>query len=311
MYTYAAAAFLFYFSFLLGTVMATYYEYYSSHLPNEAPSGTYSVFGNDLTVSAEVTWTDTFGLANSMVNLSGDAAAIALWEGAQGYAWMNGAKRLDSSTSDWDIIIFDVGLSGVSGIGQESPLIAGRYVVKSSDLDGNTYTPTKTDYTFEPASFTFDSAFGHGAHVTMVGSTPSVDLIYPGNGLTNVYLNKDWLQNFLWEDDDPFGLDDYTVYFDGVAQTDRSRYSIIVFKLNLGVTHEYETTYEWFVRKDLGGGDYLDSDTWSFTTLTFEPPTYSTRDIGGGETAPTGENNMLTVRRLIVAARNRIYYEDI
>ena len=146
-------------------------------------------------------------------------------------------------------------------------------------------------------------------------------LTYPGDELTNVYLNEDWLQNFLWEDDDPYPLSAYTVWFwrpstGWVAQTDRSRYSIIFYKLNLEGAHEYNTTYYWYVRKDLGGGEYVDSATWSFTTLVYAPPTYSTREktpYGGGDpiTVPTGENNQIVVRRVVAAAKNRIFYEDV
>ncbi len=145
--------------------------------------------------------------------------------------------------------------------------------------------------------------------------TVSFVLTYPDNGLTNVYLNEDWLMNYLWEDDDdPYPISAYTVHFNGVAQTDRSRYSIIFYKLNLGVTLEYSTTYEWFVRKDLGGEAYIDSDTWSFTTLDFAPPLPSgiTLDENGNPTGDaTGINNMLTRQRFIAAANNKIWYEDI
>lgn len=55
-----------------------------------------------------------------------------------------------------------------------------------------------------------------------------------------------------------------------------------------------------------------------FTTMLFDPvlPTGVTLDHSGGEGGvptgtATGENNMMTVRRLVVAAYNKIYYENI
>lgn len=57
-------------------------------------------------------------------------------------------------------------------------------------------------------------------------------------------------------------------------------------------------------------------DEWYFTTMSFDPvlPTGITLDHSGGEGGvptgtATGENNMITVRRLIAVARNKIFYE--
>ena len=57
-------------------------------------------------------------------------------------------------------------------------------------------------------------------------------------------------------------------------------------------------------------------DEWYFTVMNFDPvlPTGVTLDHSGGEGGvptgtPTGENNMITIRRLVAAARNKIFYE--
>ena len=57
-------------------------------------------------------------------------------------------------------------------------------------------------------------------------------------------------------------------------------------------------------------------DEWYFTTMLFDPvlPTGITLDHSGGAGGvptgtATGENNMITVRRLIAVARNKIFYE--
>ncbi len=139
---------------------------------------------------------------------------------------------------------------------------------------------------------------------------------------TNYYLNKDWLLEMRWADTEGVPIADHTLYFaatgdpEFIPRTDRTRYSIVAYKMFLDVELDYSTTYLWFVRKDLGGGDFVDSETWSFTTMAFTPPTYSTRTrppYGGGAdiTVPTGENNMITVERLIAIAQNKFYYEDV
>jgi hypothetical protein len=83
----------------------------------------------------------------------------------------------------------------------------------------------------------------------------------------------------------------------------------------LGVTLDYSTTYYWFVRKEVDE-EITDSDVWAFTTIDYQPPALRTRQkipYGGGApiTVPTGENNMMSVNRLIVAGDNRIFYEDV
>ena len=103
--------------------------------------------------------------------------------------------------------------------------------------------------------------------------------------------------------------------FSFYAQDDRSRYSILSYKMWLGVTLDYSTTYYWFVRKDFDD-EITDSDVWSFTTIDYQPPALRTRQkipYGGGApiTVPTGENNMMSVNRLIVAGDNSIFYEDV
>lgn len=55
-------------------------------------------------------------------------------------------------------------------------------------------------------------------------------------------------------------------------------------------------------------------DEWYFTTMVFDPvlPTGVTLDEDGNPTGtPTGENCMFTIKRLIAAAANAIFYEDV
>lgn len=69
----------------------------------------------------------------------------------------------------------------------------------------------------------------------------------------------------------------------------------------------YNTTYYWQVQGANTAGDLDDSEVWSFTTTTFRPPVVPI----GGNGEPIGINNMLTRKRFIAAANNKIWYEDI
>jgi len=160
------------------------------------------------------------------------------------------------------------------------------------------------------------SGFNYDIHFRTYSSEAAVTLENPTENGTGYYLNKDWLLEMRWNDPNGSSIDNHTVYFNGVPQNDRSRYSITAYKMYLGITLEYNTTYEWFVRKDLGGGEYIDSETWQFTTMDYVPPAHSTRTrppYGGGDDieVPTGENNIITVERLIAIADNKFFYEDV
>ncbi len=64
-------------------------------------------------------------------------------------------------------------------------------------------------------------------------------------------------------------------------------------------------TYYWQVQAISENGDLLDSPVWSFTTSVINPPAPS----GGAN--PNGLNNMITMQRLVAAAKDSIFYEDI
>lgn len=70
---------------------------------------------------------------------------------------------------------------------------------------------------------------------------------------------------------------------------------------------EYITEYFWQVQAASEDADLLDSEVWSFLTTDFYPPAPSF-DAGLGYI--TGRSNMITVKRVIAAAANKIWYED-
>lgn len=92
----------------------------------------------------------------------------------------------------------------------------------------------------------------------------------------------------------------------------------IEYVLSFG-TLDYGITYEWRIDSTNNFGTTT-GDTWNFDTITFNTilPGDSGGAGGGGggggageESSPTGENNMITLRRLVAAANSKIWYEDI
>ncbi len=148
------------------------------------------------------------------------------------------------------------------------------------------------------------------------GSNPprQINLSYPTNEDTEITLQPllqwgingdgaqegDLLDIYLREDDANFTTDDQ-LGFD-VDATLNSNLQIVA-----GL--EYDATYHWQVQAaDSEEDDLLSSAVYSFTVQSFSPPGYSTHPISE---LPTGENNQITVRRLVVAAKDKIYYEDL
>ncbi len=60
----------------------------------------------------------------------------------------------------------------------------------------------------------------------------------------------------------------------------------------------YGTTYGWRIDAVNINGTTT-GDTWTFTTLTFAPP------------VPSGKNGMAIIKRLVAAANNKFWYEDV
>ena len=67
----------------------------------------------------------------------------------------------------------------------------------------------------------------------------------------------------------------------------------------------YNTLYFWQVVPFSEEGDLLGADAWSFTTILFLPPAVSVDGSGN----PTGVNNMVTLKRLVTASNNKVFYE--
>ncbi len=79
-------------------------------------------------------------------------------------------------------------------------------------------------------------------------------------------------------------------------------------------TLDYNIEYSWRVDATNEFGTTT-GDVWSFTALLFAPPfpTGVTLDYGEDPPVPTGTptgvNNMVTLKRIVVAANDKIWYE--
>ena len=103
----------------------------------------------------------------------------------------------------------------------------------------------------------------------------------------------------------------YDIYFGPTG--DLSLISFDQSELSVEVPYalEYNTEYSWRVDAT-EGGDTTTGDVWSFTALLYVPPlpTGITLDGDGNPTGtPTGLNNMVTLKRLVVASNNSVFYE--
>jgi hypothetical protein len=183
----------------------------------------------------------------------------------------------------------------------------------SSYADGQAFSSGGVTDDFNTDNWAaFSSAHDYSFQISGSLAGPSIPtLSSPSNGASNQGINGDWLKELIYDDNDAESFGSYTVHFsidDGssfIPQDDRSRYSIITYKMFLGFTLEYDTTYYWFVRKIIEDVE-TDSDIWSFSTISLQPPVPSTHPVSG---LLTGNNGMVTIRRLVACSNNKVFYE--
>lgn len=140
----------------------------------------------------------------------------------------------------------------------------------------------------------------------------------PSDAASDITLDESSLS---WDASTPVAADTYEIYFReqgnawdlvGVAQAGVS------YTLDFG-TLDYEITYEWRIDATNTAGTTIGT-VWSFGSIVFDPPLAGASGGGGGggggggsgeESSPNGENNMITLRRLVAAANSKIWYEDV
>ena len=187
--------------------------------------------------------------------------------------------------------------------------------------DPTVYLDMDTEYEWRIDSFTSEEVEATGdtwsyttrAQRTVVLSSPTngvtdqllppFDLVWEIDGIGAQYgsgLDQDFLFIYLRKDDANFTEDNLVGNWVQAFYNDSSR----VIRLSY---QAYGATYYWQVQAANTAADLADSEVWSFTLLDFLPPAVSTHAVSGNI---TGANNMLTVRRLIAAANNKIWYEE-
>ena len=117
-----------------------------------------------------------------------------------------------------------------------------------------------------------------------------------------------------WEDGG--GADAYNIYYgtlSGFLTLVAEGVTDLEIVLIAGNFDHYGEVYYWRVDAVNDAGT-TQGDEWYFTALIFDPvlPTGTSLDEDGEPTGdPTGENNMITIKRLVAAAKNAIWYEEI
>jgi len=191
----------------------------------------------------------------------------------------------------------------------------------SGYADGGFSLSTNSSSSWGTISTTNDMDF------RIYGGTPSPGLpttpspVNTGTGITLDETPFSWVSGG--------DTDTYEIYFresgdawptepNGVAQAG------VTWAINFG-TIAYGTTYEWRVDAT-NPYDTTTGTTWSFGSIAFDQLRISYVLISGGSGAGpyddppgtegtdwswTGLNNMITVRRLVVAANSKIWYESI
>jgi len=134
----------------------------------------------------------------------------------------------------------------------------------------------------------------------------------PTDDATNITLDESPLS---WDASDPIA-ETYEIYFRVQGEEWGDPVGESQVEIEWAVTSElldYVTIYEWRVDATNAVGTVI-GDTWTFTCIAFDPPlpTGVTLDAEGEPTGtPTGESGMLTIRRLVAAAKNKFFYENI
>lgn len=148
----------------------------------------------------------------------------------------------------------------------------------------------------------------------------------PVNTATNVTLDQATL---TWEDGG--GADTYNVYYGdtsgslSLVSSAQAGTSLTVTGITLGSPYDYVVTRYWRIDSTNAAGTTT-GDEWSFTTINFDqlrvtyelisggsgngPYDIPTPGVEGTDFRYTGENNMITVRKLVAAANDKIWIED-
>lgn len=136
----------------------------------------------------------------------------------------------------------------------------------------------------------------------------------PTDAANDVTLDQ---ATIVWEDGG--GATSYDVYYGedagslSLVSGGQEELSFTIDGITLGSPFEYLVSRTWRIDpiNDVG---VTVGDVWTFVCIAFDPPlpTGVTLDAEGDPTGtPTGESGMLTIRRLVAAAEDKLFYENI
>ena len=136
----------------------------------------------------------------------------------------------------------------------------------------------------------------------------------PTNAADDVTLDQ---ATITWEDGG--GATSYDVYYGedagslSLVSGGQTELSFSIDDIDYGSPFEYLISRTWRI-DSINAVGVTTGDTWTFACIAFYPPLPSgvTLDEEGEPTGdPTGLNFMTAIRRLVAAAENKIWYEDI
>ena len=233
----------------------------------------------------------------------------ALWmvKVAGGYA--SGSRFTSSdSGSNWSSSADDMWFKTLStGVDKDNYTFA--YAGSGANLNGSTWCAqtfiATSNYDINSVTLRLYRPDGASPGTLTVSIRATVGLPIsptPADSATDVALSTSQIS---WEFSDDEAT--YDVYFGptGNMTLRSSAQAETTWTIPAGVLANYSSVYQWRIDATTGG-DTLTGTVWSFTTLVFAPPAVSGNEYGGDG----GKNLMRTVRRLLVAAANKIYYED-
>ena len=103
----------------------------------------------------------------------------------------------------------------------------------------------------------------------------------------------------------------YDIYFGPTGDLELISFDQEELSIEVPYALEYNVEYSWRVDATNEFGTTT-GDVWSFTSILYYPPlpTGVTLDGDGNPTGtPNGLNGMITIKRIVAAANNSIFYE--
>jgi hypothetical protein len=142
----------------------------------------------------------------------------------------------------------------------------------------------------------------------------------PANSATDVTLGQ---QTISWEDGG--GATSYDVYYGeneaglSLVSAGQAGTSFTITGITYGSLFDYLISRSWRIDAVNEVGTTT-GDVWTFTTISFLPPIPTYTILNGGTPPPdgvegvdfdwSGLNNMITCKKLVVAAANKLWYES-